>query len=60
MDAWVGVLVPAGTPREIIALLNREIVKIVALPDVKRRLAALGACLARRDDRRGQRHTVVT
>jgi tripartite-type tricarboxylate transporter receptor subunit TctC len=41
-DAWVGVLVPAGTPRKIIALLNREIVKIVALPDVKRRLTALG------------------
>jgi tripartite-type tricarboxylate transporter receptor subunit TctC len=41
-DAWVGVLVPAGTPRKIIALLNREIVKIVALPEVKRRFATLG------------------
>jgi tripartite-type tricarboxylate transporter receptor subunit TctC len=39
-DAWVGVLVPAGTPTEITALLNREITKIVALPEVKRCLAA--------------------
>src|SRR5207249_2439421 len=41
-ETWFGVLVPAGTPREIITLLHREIVKIVALPDMKDRLAALG------------------
>jgi len=41
-DVWVGILVPAGTPREITALLSREIVKIVALPVVKERFAALG------------------
>jgi len=34
--------VPAGTPREIVTQLHREIVRIVALPDVKDRLAALG------------------
>src|SRR5687767_5764745 len=27
-DGWVGALVPAGTPKEIVALLNREINKI--------------------------------
>jgi tripartite-type tricarboxylate transporter receptor subunit TctC len=37
-----GVLVPAGTPKRIIDLLHREIVKIVALPDVKERFDALG------------------
>jgi tripartite-type tricarboxylate transporter receptor subunit TctC len=41
-DSWFGVLVPAGTPRDIIALLNREIVDSVAQPDMKERLAALG------------------
>jgi tripartite-type tricarboxylate transporter receptor subunit TctC len=41
-DSWVGVLVPAKTPKEIIALLHREIVKILASPDMKERLAALG------------------
>src|ERR1700722_10260438 len=41
-DSWVGVLVPAGTPKDIISLLNHEIVKIIALPDMKARLGELG------------------
>jgi tripartite-type tricarboxylate transporter receptor subunit TctC len=41
-DGWVGILVPAGTPKEIIAMLHREVVKIIAIPEVKVRLAALG------------------
>ena len=41
-DARLGVVAPAGTPRDIIAQLNREIAKLVALPDVKERLATLG------------------
>jgi tripartite-type tricarboxylate transporter receptor subunit TctC len=41
-DGWVGVLVPAGTPRDVIALLHREIVAIIALPDMQERLSALG------------------
>jgi tripartite-type tricarboxylate transporter receptor subunit TctC len=41
-DSWVGVLVPAGTPKDIIGLLNREVVKIIALPDIKARLGELG------------------
>jgi len=41
-DGWVGVLVPAGTPKEIITLLHREIVRIIALPDMKERLPTLG------------------
>jgi tripartite-type tricarboxylate transporter receptor subunit TctC len=41
-DSWVGVLVPAGTPKDIISLLHREIVRIIALPDMKARLGELG------------------
>jgi tripartite-type tricarboxylate transporter receptor subunit TctC len=41
-DSWVGVLVPAGTPKEIIVLLHREIAKIIAVPDMKERLATVG------------------
>jgi tripartite-type tricarboxylate transporter receptor subunit TctC len=37
-----GIVAPAGTPRDIIALLNREIGSSVELPDVKERLAAFG------------------
>jgi tripartite-type tricarboxylate transporter receptor subunit TctC len=41
-DSWVGVLAPAGTPKDIISLLHREIVRIIALPDMKARLGELG------------------
>ena len=41
-DTWVGVLVPIGTDPQIIALLNREIVKIVKLAAMKERLVQLG------------------
>jgi len=41
-DAVVGVLVPAKTPKDIIALLNREIAAVVAMPDIQERLTALG------------------
>ena len=39
---WFGVMVPAGTPRAIIAKLNGEIRAIVALPDVRDRFASQG------------------
>jgi tripartite-type tricarboxylate transporter receptor subunit TctC len=41
-DVITGILLPAGTAPEIIALWHREMVKAMALPDVKERLAALG------------------
>ena len=41
-DGWIGILVPAGTPKEIVALLNREVVKIIALPEINQRLVTLG------------------
>jgi tripartite-type tricarboxylate transporter receptor subunit TctC len=36
------VLAPAGTSKEIVNLLHREIVKIIAMPDVRQRFDALG------------------
>jgi tripartite-type tricarboxylate transporter receptor subunit TctC len=41
-DSWVGVLVPAGTSKDIIDLLYREVVKIIAMPDMAARLGELG------------------
>lgn len=41
-DAWVGVLIPAGTPKDVTARLYREIAEIIDDPDTKERLAALG------------------
>jgi tripartite-type tricarboxylate transporter receptor subunit TctC len=40
-DQWLGVFVPAATPKEIIATLHDRIVEIAALPDMKSRLEAL-------------------
>ncbi len=40
--AWYGVLAPAGTPKPIISRLHGEIVKALALPDVKERLNSVG------------------
>jgi tripartite-type tricarboxylate transporter receptor subunit TctC len=41
-DNWQGIVVPAGTPKEIITFIHREIVSILALPDIRERLAVLG------------------
>jgi tripartite-type tricarboxylate transporter receptor subunit TctC len=42
-DGWAGLLAPAKTPRAIIVKLNREVVRILNLPEVKQRFVALGA-----------------
>lgn len=39
---WYGALVPAGTPKTIVARLNRELVAALNLPDLKERLASQG------------------
>jgi tripartite-type tricarboxylate transporter receptor subunit TctC len=41
-EGWFAFIVPAGTPKEITAILNREIVNLIALPDTKEKMAALG------------------
>jgi len=42
VNNWYGMVAPANTPREIVARLNGELNAILALPDVKERIAALG------------------
>jgi tripartite-type tricarboxylate transporter receptor subunit TctC len=39
---WLAIVVPARTPEDIITLLNREFVKVLALTDIKQRLVMLG------------------
>lgn len=43
LTTWYAVAAPAGTPRDIVARLNREIAAALDQPDVKERLATLGA-----------------
>jgi tripartite-type tricarboxylate transporter receptor subunit TctC len=38
----IGAVAPAGTPKPIVDLLARELIRIVALPDVKEKLTTLG------------------
>ena len=42
-DQWYGLVAPAGTPASVIARLNAEVNKALALPDVARQLAIEGA-----------------
>jgi tripartite-type tricarboxylate transporter receptor subunit TctC len=42
VEFWIGIFAPASTPKDVVAALNREVDKAVALPDVRQRLDALG------------------
>jgi len=41
-NSWFAILAPAGTPKEIIARLNAEVLKAVGDPEVRRKLEDLG------------------
>jgi tripartite-type tricarboxylate transporter receptor subunit TctC len=41
--SWFGILAPAGTPKDIVTRLNKEIVRILKLPNVKEQLSGQGA-----------------
>ncbi|WP_083383912.1 MULTISPECIES: Bug family tripartite tricarboxylate transporter substrate binding protein [Cupriavidus] len=40
--AWQGVVVPAGTPRPVVARLNAELVKALKSPEVQKRFEGIG------------------
>jgi tripartite-type tricarboxylate transporter receptor subunit TctC len=42
-DFWIGMLAPSKTPKPVLAKLNAEIARILALPEVKERMTTLGA-----------------
>lgn len=43
VTTWYGILAPKGTPKEIVARLNREIGAILQSPDMKKRFDEIGA-----------------
>ena len=43
ISTWYGAVAPAKVPREIINRLNQEMLKALQLPDIKERMASLGA-----------------
>jgi len=43
LSTWFGLLVPAGTPPEIVAKLNAEVVRALNAKDIRERLEKMGA-----------------
>ena len=43
VSTWYGAMVPAKTPREIVLKLSQAMLQALAQPDIKERLASLGA-----------------
>ncbi len=43
---WLGIVAPSATPRDVVARLNAEFQRVMALPDVKEKLVAQGLTLA--------------
>lgn len=43
VNSWYGLFAPAGTPGDVVAKINRDVVAVLAGPDVKERLASMGA-----------------
>jgi tripartite-type tricarboxylate transporter receptor subunit TctC len=41
-STWGALLAPAGTPKAVVARLNAEVTRILALPDVKQKLQDAG------------------
>ena len=42
VDSWYAMFAPAGTPAPVIARMNREIARVVQLPDVRQKLIEQG------------------
>src|SRR5438552_337783 len=42
-NLWVGLFAPAGTPAELVDKINKDVARAVQAPDIKERLANLGA-----------------
>jgi tripartite-type tricarboxylate transporter receptor subunit TctC len=43
VNAWVGILAPAGTPPDVVQLLNREVLAILKQPEVQKKLEEMGS-----------------
>jgi tripartite-type tricarboxylate transporter receptor subunit TctC len=42
-EGWNGIVVPAKTPKPVVAKLNQAIIKAVKMPDVKQKIEQLGS-----------------
>ena len=42
LDVWLGVFMPAGVPKDVVAKVNADIARVLQLPDVKANLSGQG------------------
>jgi len=42
LDVWLGVFMPAGVPKDVVARVNADIARVLQLPDVKANLSGQG------------------
>jgi len=42
-NLWIGMFAPAGTPLDLVDKINADVARVLQMPDVRERLAALGA-----------------
>ena len=42
-NLWVGLFAPAGTPPDVVDKINKDVDRVLQLPDIKERLATFGA-----------------
>jgi tripartite-type tricarboxylate transporter receptor subunit TctC len=54
---WLGLLAPAKTPDETVNLINAEVRRVLALPDVKEKLNALGFTLSNDSPAKFEKYT---
>ena len=45
LDSWFALYAPAGTPNEVVQLLNTEIAKILTSPELKKRAEDAGTLI---------------
>jgi tripartite-type tricarboxylate transporter receptor subunit TctC len=43
ISSWQGVFAPAGTPKDVVAKINGELVRMLNVPEVRRRISQEGA-----------------
>ena len=44
--SWFALMAPAGLPKDVLARINAETLRVLALPDVREKMALLGLDLA--------------
>jgi tripartite-type tricarboxylate transporter receptor subunit TctC len=43
ISTWFGLMLPAGTPKDVVAKWNADVVKVLNMPDVREKMLAQGA-----------------